>query len=105
MNYEVEKQLKDAGFTSKSHVLARIPGVKGVEQLPDPTLSELIEACGGGYKSLNRMVGNPFKYFSSKPDKTVWWSAPLENIVNEGATPEEAVARLWLQLQSNKKAA
>lgn len=63
-----------------------------------PTLEELIEACGKDFTLLERMVGNPFNY--SHRDETIWWSAPFGGVVNEGGTPTEAVAHLWLSLNS-----
>ena len=60
-----------------------------------PTLSELIEACGDGFREL---------YKSEK----IWFALyfPVNDDGNKlrfeiGQTPEEAVAKLWLKL--NKK--
>jgi|ERR1700693_2627999 len=69
----------------------------GDDNLPEyvycPTLSELIEACGDGFKGLLRHV-----VFGL--DSAIRW----ECYHSDGSlylTPEEAVARLWLTL--NKK--
>jgi hypothetical protein len=57
-----------------------------------PTLSELIEACGDEFGSLSFVNG---KYWSVT-------GGPRGICINtEGKTTEEAVARLWLEL--NKK--
>lgn len=92
MNYELLKELKDAGFSQ---------GVKKgeVEYKPEhgllhkPTLSELIEACGMTLLGLTRGI---------EDDKHIWIASSgigLNDVT--GSTPEEAVARLYLAL--NKK--
>lgn len=96
ISYELCKELKEAGFPQP------IPAVKGAYQVLsedrrdtavyEPTLSELIEACGEGLGDLTRSHSG--------------WATNVENVLRnpqtEGSTPEEAVARLWLAL--NKKA-
>ncbi len=58
-----------------------------------PTLSELIEACGEGYFILEKQGD---KWRAEYPHQT------LRLLVGEyGSTPEEAVAKLWLEI--NKK--
>ncbi len=101
MEYLLAKELKDAGFPMIAC------GDKGCPfrniEINDvgyhtPTLSELIEACGEGFGSLD-------SYKARK--RTGEWRAQLKRefwIVGKGAvcyglTPEEAVARLWLALQ------
>lgn len=65
------------------------------------TVAELIEACGNNFTKLKRMVGNPFAY-GNPNDQTVWWSCPYEDVVNEGATPQEAVGKMLIYLLENK---
>jgi len=98
INYELAKQLKDAGFKDERFWLSdRNPE----EPLPIPTLSELIEACGEGFDVLSRDT-------SEGKDKVVWLCNNYydpELIMSdyawiEGSTPEEAVARLWLELNA-----
>lgn len=86
MNYELLKDLGNAGLKCKDYICPD----GHFEDLPNPTLSELIGACGTGFSSLS---------FSS----TGWtvYGVGDNQIVVEGASPEEAVARLWLAL--NKK--
>lgn len=94
MKYELAKELKDAGF----------PGSEswGFKETPDgsqrayfsPTLSELIEACGGGLYMLRRNIDGT--WLCTGADQAVTPAISLE-----GRTPEDAVARLWLAL--NKK--
>lgn len=60
----------------------------------NPTLSELIEACGSNFKKLWRHSnGNWTAHAGTKINK--------DSFQKDGATPEEAVAKLWLVL--NKK--
>lgn len=122
MNYELCKELKEAGFPQKYPTGGH--NAKGqrywmhdqsdndyTEILHDgylsnaldnsqltliPLLSELIEACGEQFSSL----GSP-KYM----DTDVWVAGyiPRDGVLIRGTghTPKEAVARLWLAL--NKK--
>lgn len=97
MNYELAKQLKDAGFPQKTKC-----SECGMDWYDTkPTLSELIEACGVGNKYQFRLLA----YWSE--NDTVWQAdlKPFNNGEKDeyglGSTPEEAVAKLWLEL--NKK--
>lgn len=127
MNYELAKQLKDAGFPQNPNGM----GYSGFEprgeicDLPEdehnkkcndwdckntynpdvypPLLSEIIEACGDNFEELIKgdmgsearwyVIGNNFGKFQGNKNTS-------EIDVN-GSTPEEAVAKLWLEL--NKK--
>lgn len=89
MTYELAKQLKDAGFIH--------PYFQHNENWWDsvalqPTLSDLIKACGDKFWMLEIRTGQNWismGYFNGK-------------VLGEyGKTPEEAVAHLWLAL--NKK--
>ena len=109
MIYELARQLKDARFPQRYGEMYRWicsdnsrVCVMNVEEYPDacyvPTLSELIEACGDIvlWKSEKWCAGKYSEYccgdcyFDDYP-------VPLEY----GDTPEEAVAKLWLNI--NKK--
>jgi hypothetical protein len=106
MTYELAKQLKDAGF----------PQVKSVDTVPDrygpdgtmhmwehdarefvdyqygykiPNLSELIVACGDNFASLQKKVGGYSAFGFGDEDSMQY---------GYSATPEEAVAKLWLAL-------
>lgn len=101
MNYELAKQLKDMGFPLREHSLNEYATCERCDQTLekecDPTLSELIEACGLGFNSLTQYqkpIGTITKYAATK-------CYPLPSITVYGDTPEEAVALLWLAL--NKK--
>ncbi len=100
MNYNLALELKKAGFpkdfTACNGETCNMSGEPHV--FGDPTLSELIEACGDGFKTLSRNIGGQ-KWITN-----AWYilgksTPPNTNI--EGSTPEEAVSRLWLEL--NKK--
>jgi len=121
MDYKLAKQLRDAGFPQKgtwAYVInpndkSRKPNLMtinmshdndgyanlvsaGYEVATAPTLSELIEACGSDFLSLN----NGSRYHSD-----VWYAhggfhseAMPAKYDTKGKTPEEAVAKLWLKL-------
>lgn len=115
MKYELAKELKDAGFPQKVYTGTTFypypdsnervwvedsePHFHDDIAVKKPTLSELIEACGEGFDSL----------YKDRTDNS--WHASIvvkvlpkgahESQYMKGATPEEAVARLWLAL--NKK--
>ena len=93
MNYELAKELKDAGFPQHGYEMMtpHAADVKlGRESVYYPTLSELIEAC------LKELDGELTVRF--KDGKCVCRYKEIEFV---GSTPKEAVARLWLAL--NKK--
>jgi len=94
ITFELAKQLKDAGFPLKeatfSDEFLKCTSFDGVTVYVSPTLSELIEACGD--KSvLVITIGTAFT--------TVLHGE--SGLICNGSTPEEAVAKLWLEL--NKK--
>ena len=84
MNYELAKELKDAGFPFDWPPDAIVDSVV-------PTLSELIEACGDGFYDLSR---------EGEQD---WIAGNQEIDACVGHSSEEAVARLWLALTSRGK--
>jgi hypothetical protein len=96
MTYELAKQLKDAGFPLRI-VNRHEWEFKGdlFEGLADdlndaalaPTLSELIEACA-------------CPRFNLQSQGNVLWVADCGTKSRDGSTPEEAVAKLWLALNS-----
>lgn len=116
MNYALAKELKDAGFPTKPlglwitkdnsepHLLPKNiqPGDIIATDYKDhavyvPTLSELIEACGKDFASL--------EFHPNDETGPRWWTASHLSsgmIETMGDTPEEAVARLWLALNKQK---
>ncbi len=99
MDYELCKELEEAGFPQKGSGFIKL---KNAESFGDfvyfPTLSELIAACGHRFESLTQM---------RHVDENNYWIAEAlaceqcgwENYyVTRGITPEEAVAKLWLEL-------
>jgi hypothetical protein len=112
MTYELAKKLKDAGFSQEPKIYESLiyfynkkeilitPDMiefhRWVDMVKNPTLPELIEACGEGI----------FHLYNSDIIKN-GWHAQLTNekdtisCCNSKAgslTPEEAVANLWLEL-------
>ena len=112
MNYELAKELKEAGFP-----FIRIEGGMGVgrqgyfdfnpegdekigaQHFYTPTLSELIEACGVDFDSLHHNSDGKWQALAEvlvgEPKTTIEDEEVAEGL---GSTPEEAVARLWLSL-------
>lgn len=116
MNYELAKQLKEAGWpqtkefyteleycTSDNEIRSTHPG----DAIPHdcyyvPTLSELIEACGGDIEKVGQKI---------EKGVPIGWIATsfLEHYLKFGTrdmiykTPEEAVANLWLKLNESKQ--
>ncbi len=64
-----------------------------------PTLSELIEACGGGFETLSNGIGMFSSNWTAGRYDTYEseWLQPY----GEGDIPEEAVANLYLELKKN----
>jgi hypothetical protein len=104
MNYELAKQLKDAGLPQEDSAgyFVDIGGKTPTgfaKDYPDrvayvPTLEELIEACGPDFYNLT--------YFDVS--KSLWCAMSVRHrhpdLIENGSTPTEAVARLWLALNN-----
>jgi hypothetical protein len=93
MNYELAKQLKEAGFTQI--LLDRnYAGFKEKDTYVDgvyfPNLSELIEACGDKFWCLMQELEGWSARQYNNPEWTI------------ASTPEEAVANLWLELNKGR---
>lgn len=104
MNYELAKQLKEAGFpltptSSQESPQLETDLVIDHVRYQYPTLSELIKACpkeiNGYYFNLSANSQGWIAVYEQ------WESEFIETLTSEGKTPEEAVARLYLAL--NKK--
>lgn len=92
MNQELATELYRAGFPSKEYYFDEERGSIYV-----PTLSELIEAC--------RNIDHDFSIYLEVLREEICWAEArcFGTLIMQakGATPEEAVSRLWLAL--NKK--
>jgi len=110
MDYKLAKQLQDAGFPIDRNWMVKDPQAITDIFLPElaPTLSELIEACGRDFQILCCDVHNfereDKKWFAGEDD--CGDNSPILRQMYEphglGKTPEEAVARLWLRLNTSK---
>lgn len=100
MDYALCKELKEAGFKQfgRGVYWAGGPAAEYKKEAYIPTLEELIEACEERFGHLGRNGA----YHKAPAPNTAWaaWEANSGNVYG-GATPTEAVARLWLVL--NKK--
>lgn len=106
ISYELAEKLKEAGFPmvlSDTDILYK--------QTKCPTLSELIEACGDGFGSLERCEEYEYLEGKLKNQKIVWIVESTKTLRDKypGSfkemildTPEEAVANLWLKLNEKK---
>ncbi len=112
MTYELAKQLKDAGFpnirigdyfehTMGSHSDTRDSEPCYCNQDKLPFLSELIEACGEDIIGLTRMWQGVYL----KGWGAIYSARSIDSFHSciEGSTPEEAVAKLWLELNKKDK--
>ncbi len=97
MNYKLAKELKDKGFP---YDWCRLSGTENHKfcdaNYCEPTLSDLIEACGNKFRELCR------------GQLSEQWSATgyedYDEIIETDwyMTSEEAVARLWIAIQEVK---
>jgi hypothetical protein len=101
MTYELAKELKDAGFPQEKTIWTcdneqSYPrfyyGEPDAQQVAEPTLSELIEACGR--KTTIHLMVNPNGTASA-------WVTEMDIPTAAGSTLDEAVARLWFALNKN----
>ena len=88
MTYELAKKLKDAGYEMDYNLDAFSEFDKRTAHI-HLHLADLIEACGEEFFSL------------AYPGKDLWEAhqSPM-GLYTQGKTPEEAVAKLWLSLNS-----
>lgn len=101
MKYETAKKLKDRGFFIPQEDWTNAVNFSGDKSTYYPTLSELIEACGE----------KPIRIQSYWSGNDLLWQADTSGnflvdgnqVAGTGKTPEEAVANLWLALNSNKR--
>ena len=95
MDYELASQLKDAGFPQGGTGGWTFPPDKLVARHTDrvylPALSELISACVADFQRLQKV---PVESIVSESGAK--WQALARGACEYGASPEEAVARLWL---------
>lgn len=125
MNYELAKKLKDAGFpqgesldavlvqgTAMAYLRESKPDDELLERYQDaleklkalyeddeeyvyvPSLSELINACEKDFITLTRLDGGTWMARGGNAN------FPEGSCYQEGSTPEEAVANLWLALNA-----
>lgn len=94
ISYKLAKQLKDKRYPgSEDWKEEKGKMYFGFDNVLEPTLSELIESCGDSFKLLTRF----------KEDMCIWIAGDdIDHYITEGKTPEEAVAKLWLELNKKK---
>ena len=96
MNYKLAKELYDVGFPQGGKGSWILPLDNIVARRTDrvyvPTLLELIDACGERFGYLKRG--------EDEHRSTFWIASTWDATAENGSTPEEAVARLWLALNN-----
>lgn len=93
MTYELAKKLKDAEFKQ-----GNVNGQECDEFIKGcyvPTLSDLIEACGDRFGTLEN------KWMLGWECKEQFAFNTISDIAIIGKTPEEAVAKLWLEINKH----
>lgn len=98
IDYKLALELKEAGFPGSEqwgHISdennKHVGFVNKYGTYEVPTLSELVEGCGDFFKKLIRFSDDD------------WWAGFYEHKYFEsGKTPEEAVAKLWLKLNTDR---
>jgi len=112
MNYELEKELENAGFpqgkctceATESNPEAVCKNMRTDRRCNPITLSELIEACGERFRDLEKYTNTENGELVEKWQANAMKDAPasskrfVDTWKGKGITPEEAVARLWLAL-------
>ena len=97
ISYKLAKKLKDVGFKVGPRLPIDEMQVHG-EIIDIPTLSELIEACMFELPEAERYFMSA--YNPGRPPKKRFWAC-IDKIAEAfGETYEEAVANLWLKLNT-----
>jgi hypothetical protein len=101
MKYKLAKELKDAGFPQTNNHTRKYLAITGTpyfssrperaEDVLAPTLEELIEACDESFIELRRHAQKTTWSAMGRSGKDTFQDGT-------GATPVEAVTRLWLAL-------
>ena len=91
ISYELAQELKAAGYPIKKHLITRY-----MRDIAVPTLEELIEACRKLTNEPVRLYVNGERCRATGDHNSDGHSAQWY----EGATPIDAVARLWLALHT-----
>jgi hypothetical protein len=99
MNYELALELKNEGFNFTGDAKSLSDGNGNYTE--NPTLSELIEACPKIYKEHNTEYFLDIGWNGSEWSVNYSWDESYASISGSGSTPEEALSKLWLEL--NKK--
>ncbi len=116
MDYELCKKLKDAGFPQNPASFIYVNGlgihynvnnatvtVENPEIVRAPTLSELIDACDkhSNKKGWITLSHNRGLIEGGWYAEDSYFDGDMSYIEVDGASPKEAVANLWLELQHN----
>ena len=98
MDYNLAKELKDAGFPQNGTFDGYLKITDIIDDDPDllyPTLEGLIKSCGDNFGGILKRKGTD-TFHCGKPEDKIPYC--LEEYPY--SSPEEAVARLWLNLNN-----
>ncbi len=93
ITYYLAKQLKDKEFPNSQEWYNQDETMV-YDGISRPTLSELIEACGLDFLSLATL----HREYKDVISISEWCAMDFKGKMTNGSTPEEAVAKLWLEL-------
>lgn len=93
ITYELAKQLYKKGSPFKSAIPITESNMKYIDF---PPLSKLIEACGDRFDTIEKRGDTYFAFGSSKTKTGI----KIDPFLGAGSTPEEAVSKLWLELDN-----
>lgn len=104
MNYETAKKLKDAGFPKDDFYIEQME--EGVEICNEPTLDELVKACGDKIGSKIKNDDGTWSVYSPDRGPLKCENGVIHKIYDLWVTNEEldtAVAEFWWWSLSNPK--
>ena len=99
MTYDLAKQLKDAGWPDEGNDLERFT----VGNWSAPFLSELIEACLDFPNQFSLYGRDKYRWEATSVGMQPYGAFLNKSVTEYGNTPEEAVAKLWLEIHKDDK--
>ena len=90
MNYKLALKLRDAGYEDENSINCYEHDMNRDESIPNPTIDELLKACGDHFFQLTNWNG---QWFVDSPEL----GSPNREISD---TPEEAMVNFWIKIHS-----
>ena len=99
ISYESAKELADAGFPQRGNGSWVGSPAKLLWRSKDrvyaPTLEELIDGCGDDFSNLHTLRDDEWR-----AEAIVRYGNELRGVIRTGKSPEDAIARVWLALNT-----